>query len=79
MAKEREIPAMNTFTGDNYKRVRIPDAKPQPEVFAYSNDGDSSFTLTVVKTERKQAFPRGRLLPPDPYSTIANSPRSGRY
>jgi hypothetical protein len=52
---------VNTLTVDKYKRVRIPDAKPQ-QVFAYANNGDGSFTLTAVKAERKQAFPRGSLL-----------------
>ena len=52
---------MKTLTADKYRRVRIPDAKPQ-QVFAYANNGDGSFTLTVVKAERKEAFPRGSLL-----------------
>jgi hypothetical protein len=52
---------VKTLTADRYKRVRIPDAKPQ-QVFAYANNGDGSFTLTVVKAERKKAFPRGSLL-----------------
>ena len=60
-AEEREIPNMKTLTADKYKRLRIPDAKPQ-QVFAYANNGDGSFTLTVVKAERKEAFPRGSLL-----------------
>ena len=51
---------MKTLTADKYKRVRIPDAKPQ-QVFAYANNGDGSFTLTVVEAERKTAFPRGSL------------------
>ena len=59
--KEREIRAMKTLRADKYKRVRIPDAKPQ-QVFTYANNGDGSFTLTLVKAERKQAFPRGSLL-----------------
>jgi hypothetical protein len=59
--KGREIPNMTTLMADKYKRVRIPDAKPQ-QVFAYANNGDGSFTLTVIKAERKAAFPRGSLL-----------------
>jgi hypothetical protein len=47
---------MKTLTADKYRRVRLPDAKPQ-QVFAYAN-----FTLTVVKAERNEAFPRGSLL-----------------
>lgn len=52
---------MQTVKADSNKRVRIPDAKPQ-QVFAYANNGDGSFTLTVVKAGRKPAFPRGSLL-----------------
>jgi hypothetical protein len=52
---------MQTLKADAKKRVYIPDAKPR-QVFAYSNNGDGSFTLTVVKAERKPAFPRGSLL-----------------
>ena len=56
-----KVPDMKTLTADRYKRVRIPDAKPQ-QVFAYANNGDGSFTLTPLKAERKQVFPRGSLL-----------------
>lgn len=52
---------MNTLKADAKQRVRIPDAKPY-QVFSYSNNGDGSFTLTVVKAQRKPAFPRGSLL-----------------
>jgi hypothetical protein len=52
---------MQTVKADSKRRVRLPDAKPQ-QVFAYSNNGDGSFTLTLVKAERKPAFPRGSLL-----------------
>lgn len=52
---------MQTLKADAKKRVCIPDAKPH-QVFAYTNSGDGSFTLTVVKAERKPAFPRGSLL-----------------
>ncbi len=52
---------MQTVKADSKKRVRIPDAKPQ-QVFAYANNGDGSFTLTLVKAERERAFPRGSLL-----------------
>lgn len=51
---------MKTLTADKYKRVRIPDAKPQ-QVFAYANNGDGSFTLTAVKAEAKEKFPPGSL------------------
>ena len=49
---------MHTVTTDKYKRVRLPDAKPQ-QVFAYANTGDGSITLTPVKVEKKERFPRG--------------------
>jgi hypothetical protein len=52
---------VQTVTTDKYKRVRLPDAKPQ-QVFAYANTGNGSITLTPVKAERKERFPRGSLL-----------------
>jgi hypothetical protein len=55
-----ETPNVKTLTADNAKRVRIPNAKPR-QVFAYTNNGDGSITLTPVKTERRPAFPRGSL------------------
>jgi hypothetical protein len=61
VGKWREITNVHTVTTDKYKRVRLPDAKPQ-QVFAYANAGDGSITLTPVKAERKPAFPRGSLL-----------------
>ena len=58
---KRSIATMNTLKADAKQRVRIPDAKPN-QVFAYSNNGNGSFTLTVIKAQRKPAFPRGSLL-----------------
>ena len=58
---KRSIATMNTLKADAKHRVRIPDAKPY-QVFAYSNNGDGSFTLTPVELARKPAFPRGSLL-----------------
>jgi hypothetical protein len=52
---------MKTLTVDDQKRIRIPDAKPRT-VFAYQNNGDGSITLTEVKAEAKERFPRGSLL-----------------
>jgi len=52
---------MKTVTVDDQKRVRIPDAKPR-QVFAYINNGDGTFTLTLVKAEAREPFPRGSLL-----------------
>ena len=52
---------MKTLTVDDHKRIRIPDAKPRT-VFAYENHGDGTITLTEVRAEPKQRFPRGSLL-----------------
>ncbi len=51
---------MHTVTADKYKRVRLPDAKPQ-QVFAYANTGEN-ITLTPIKTEHKPRFPKGSLV-----------------
>ena len=51
---------MKTLTVDAYKRVRIPDVAPRTK-FAYQNNGDGTITLTVVKAEAKERFPRGSL------------------
>ena len=52
---------MHTVKADARQRVRLPDAKPHQQ-FAYSNNGDGSFTFTSVEPTRKPAFPRGSLL-----------------
>ena len=52
---------MKTLTVDDQKRIRIPDAKPR-QVFAYENHGNGTITLTEVKVERKERFPRGSLV-----------------
>ena len=52
---------MKTLTVDDQKRIRIPDAKPR-QVFAYANNGDGTLTLTLVKAEASEPFPRGSLL-----------------
>ena len=52
---------MKTLTVDSSKRLRIPDAKPH-QVFSYENHGNGTITLTEVKAECKQKFPRGSLL-----------------
>ena len=56
-----ETPIMKMLTADARKRVVIPDARPK-QVFAYENHGDGTITLTPVKVERKEKFPRGSLL-----------------
>jgi hypothetical protein len=52
---------MHTVTVDERKRVRLPDAKPG-QVLAYENLGGGSFSLTAIKAERKEMFPRGSLV-----------------
>ena len=51
---------MKTLTVDAQKRIRIPDANPK-QVFAYESSGNGTITLTPVKGERKERFPRGSL------------------
>ena len=51
---------MKTLKVDDQKRVRIPDARPR-QVFAYENHGDGTLTLTLVKADRRERFPRGSL------------------
>jgi hypothetical protein len=58
---EWEITTVKTLTVDDQKRIRIPDAKPR-QVFAYANNGDGTLTLTLVKAEASEPFPRGSLL-----------------
>ena len=52
---------MKTLTVDDHKRIRIPDAKPRTK-FAYENHGNGTITLTEVRAEAREAFPRGSLL-----------------
>ncbi len=52
---------MKTLKVDARKRVRINDLRPG-QVVCYTNNGDDSFTLTLVKAEAKEAFPPGSLL-----------------
>jgi hypothetical protein len=52
---------VKTLKADKYQRVRIPDAKPL-QVFSYTNNGNGSFTLTVLKEDVKPRFPKGSLL-----------------
>jgi hypothetical protein len=51
---------MITATVDDRKRVRLPDAKPG-QVLAIQDNGDGSITLTPVKPDTKEPFPRGSL------------------
>jgi hypothetical protein len=52
---------MTTLTVDDYKRIRIPDAKPRQK-FAYTREGDGTVVLVPVKAERKEMFPPGSLM-----------------
>ena len=58
---EWEFTTVKTLTVDDQKRVRIPDAEPR-QVFAYTNNGDGTLILTLVKAEAREPFPRGSLL-----------------
>jgi len=49
---------MKTLKADDRKRIQIPCAKPG-QVFVYEDHGDGSVTLTAIKAERKEAFPKG--------------------
>lgn len=53
---------MKTLKVDAHKRVRINDLQPGQVVAYTTNNGDDSFTLTLVKAEAKGAFPPGSLL-----------------
>jgi hypothetical protein len=51
---------MKTLTVDDYQRVRLPNAKPRSKL-AYE-EGDGKITLTPVKAEAHEPFPRGSLV-----------------
>jgi hypothetical protein len=52
---------MKTLTVDDQKRIRIPDARPRTK-FAYENHGNGKITLTEVRAEPREPFPKGSLL-----------------
>jgi hypothetical protein len=52
---------MKTLTVDDYQRIRIPDVKPGSK-FAYEKDSSGRVTLTPVKVQAEEPFPRGSLL-----------------
>ncbi len=52
---------MKTPKVDAHKRTRIADLEPG-QVLSYTNNGDDTVTLTLVKAEAKVAFPPGSLL-----------------
>jgi len=51
---------VKTLAVDKYQRVRLPDAKGGQRL-AYTNNGDGTFLLTVVKADTKEPFPKGSL------------------
>ncbi len=53
---------MKILIADNYKRVRIPDAKPH-QVFAYDNNGHGTLTLTEVRKVKPSAALAGAVRP----------------
>ncbi|TAL01255.1 MAG: hypothetical protein EPO07_08620 [Verrucomicrobia bacterium] len=52
---------MKTLMVDNYRRVRLPNAKPRTKL-AFEDHGDGTMTLTVIKAVVAEPFPRGSLL-----------------
>ncbi len=56
-----EITTMKTLKVDAHKRIRIADLQPG-QVLSYTNNGDDTITLALLKAETKQAFPPGSLL-----------------
>ena len=52
---------MKTLKVDAHKRIRIAALRPG-QVFSYTNNGDDSFTLTLVKADVEPAIPPGSLL-----------------
>ena len=51
---------MVTVKADDRRRVQLPGIKAG-QVFAIEDMGDGRFTLTKVKADVKEAFPRGSL------------------
>ncbi len=47
---------MHTVTVDNYRRVRLTDAKPR-QVYAVENEADGRVVLTPVKKAAAEPFP----------------------
>lgn len=51
---------MVTVKADNRRRLQLPDIKPG-QIFAVQDNGDNTITLTKVKAEPQEPFPRGSL------------------
>jgi hypothetical protein len=56
-----EFTTVKTLTVDDDKRICIPDAEPR-QVFVYENLGGGRLTLTLLKAEAEEPFPKGSLL-----------------
>ena len=59
---------METVKADNYKRVRLPDAKPG-QVFVYVDNGNGSITLTPVKPGETES-PKFKLVKEQGFTVI---------
>lgn len=59
VGKLREIPGMSIVTADDYKRVRLPDAKPG-QSFAYENSPEG-IKLTPIKKAEPRVI-KGKLV-----------------
>lgn len=51
---------MKTLTVDDHRRVRLPGVKPRAR-FTYERRSDGTITLSEVKAESPEQFPRGSL------------------
>jgi hypothetical protein len=56
-----EFYPVKTLKVDAKRRIRFRDARPG-QVYIYENDGYGTITLTEVKGQHKERFPRGSLL-----------------
>jgi hypothetical protein len=56
-----DFPNVTTATVDDKKRVRLACTKPG-QVLAVTENADGSITLTPVKADVKEPFPRGSLV-----------------
>ena len=59
--RQWEFTTVKTLKVDAHKRVRIADLRPG-QVLSYTNNGDDTFTLMLVKAAAKPTFPPGSLL-----------------
>ena len=69
---------MKTLTVDDSKRIRIPDAKPR-QVFAYTNNGDGTITLTPEQHGNPAEYERALKAVGGDYSKIRVAPQPNPY